>query len=101
MARGNRVELETIEFDNKSLALAFFKAMLNEYIPGDRVSDTDAPHLNALFKRHADYESKVGCGIDHFGVMPGDYGTQCFCVIRKDGTKEGFSYIRCVNQSRS
>lgn len=101
MARGKRVELETIEFDNKTIALEFFKAMLNLYIPGDRVSDGDTIHLGALLKRHADYESKIGCGIDHFGVMPGDYGTQCFCVIRQDGTKEGFSYIRCVNQTRS
>lgn len=100
MARGKPVVLDTIEFKNQGLALEFFKAMLNRYVPGERVTHDDALHLAGLFKRHHDYTSKVGTGIDHFGVMPGDYGSQCFCIIRTDGSKEDFSYIRCVNQKR-
>jgi hypothetical protein len=100
MARGKPVQLDTIEFKNQSLALDFFRAMLNRYIPGERVKDHDAVHLAGLFRRHPDYSSKIGSGIDHFGVMPGDYGSQCFCIIRNDGSQEDFSYIRCVNQKR-
>lgn len=92
--------LETIEFKNQRSALEFFKAMLNRYIPGERVKHDDALHLMSLIKRHPDYKLKVGSGIDHFGVMPGDYGTQCFYIIRTDGITEDFSYIRCINQRR-
>lgn len=98
MARGKPVALETIEFDNQSLALDFFRSMLNRYIPGERVEQNDAMHLAELFKRHPDYTSKIGNGVDHYEVMPGDYGTQCFCAVRTDGSKEGFSYKRCVTQ---
>lgn len=92
--------LDTIEFKNQSSALEFFKTMLNRYIPGERLKHDDAIFLAGLFRRHPDYNSKVGTGIDHFGVMPGDFGSQCFCIIRTDGSKEDFSYIRCVNQKR-
>jgi hypothetical protein len=100
MAKGKPVVLDTIEFKNQSLALEFFRAMLNRYIPGECVVQDDAIHLASLFKRHPDYAFKVRIGIDHYGVMPSDYGSQCFCIIRTDGSKEDFSYIRCINQKR-
>lgn len=98
MGRGKKVVLDSISFDNQSLAKHFFKEMLNRYIPGDRVSPEDSTHLEALFRRHPEYVTKVGSGADYFEVVPGDYGTQCFCVVRADGSKEDFSYIRCVTQ---
>jgi hypothetical protein len=100
MGRGKPVSLETISFDTRALALEFFKAMLNRYIPGETVSNEDTPHLAALFKQHPDYLAKVGCGVAHFEVMPGDYGSQCFCAVRNDGSREEFSYKRCVTQKK-
>ncbi|HDR9499062.1 TPA: DCL family protein [Burkholderia cepacia] len=87
-----------MSFDNQSLARQFFREMLNRYVPGERVSPEDTINLRALFKRHPEYATKKGSGIDYFEVMPGDYGTQCFCAVRTDGSKEDFSYIRCVTQ---
>ena len=98
MGRGKQVVLDSKCFDNQSEAKNFFKAMLNRYIPGERISGEDSLHLEGLFRRHPDYPNKAGSGIDHFEVMPADYGTQCFCAIRGDGSKEGFSYIKCVTQ---
>ncbi|NIF53319.1 DUF3223 domain-containing protein [Burkholderia sp. Ax-1724] len=98
MGRGKRVVLDSISFDNQSQAKGFFKEMLNRYIPGERVSPEDSAHLEGLFRRHPAYATKVGSGISYFEVMPGDYGTQCFCAVRTDGSKEDFSYIRCVTQ---
>ncbi len=98
MARGKPVLLPTIEFQNQSLAHEYFKKMLNRYVPGEDVTKLDAEHLLSLFKRHPDYDNKVGCGIRNFAVMPGDYGSQCFCIIRMDGSREEFSYLRCVTQ---
>ena len=98
VGRGKKVILGTISFDNQSQAKEFFKSMLNRYIPGETISVEDAPHLGSLFERHPEYVIKIGSGISHFEVMPADYGTQCFCAVRVDGSKEGFSYIRCVTQ---
>lgn len=98
MARGKTVVLKTKEFATQLLATAFFKQMLNSYKPGDRVSDDDAEHLVELLKRHSEYESKLGCGIDHFEVMFADYSSQCFGVIRIDGTQDNFSYKHCIDQ---
>jgi hypothetical protein len=39
---------------------------------------------------------KVGCGIDHFQAMMTIHGTQCFRIIRIDGSGTDFSYPSCV-----
>ncbi|WP_234086986.1 DCL family protein [Azonexus sp. R2A61] len=98
MARGKSVVLETISFGNQTQAHAFFKEMLNRYIPGEIVSPEDSTHLAELFKRHPSYSSKVGPGVNYFEVMPEKFGSQCFCAVLLDGTKEGFSYKKCVTQ---
>ncbi len=98
MARGKPVVLETISFDNQTQAHAFFKEMLNRYVPGEIVSPEDTTHLAELFKRHPDYPTKVGPGVNYFEVMPEKFGSQCFCAVLKNGTKEGFSYLKCVTQ---
>lgn len=98
MGRGKRVVLDLMSFDNQTQAKEFFREMLNRYIPGERISPVDSQHLGPLFKRHPEYATKVGVGVDHFEVMPAEYGTQCFCAVRTDGSKEGFSYIKCVTQ---
>lgn len=98
MARGKPVVLETISFDNQSRSHAFFKEMLNRYVPGEIVSPEDSIHLAELFKRHPCYPTKIGSGVNYFEVMPEKFGSQCFCAVLQDGTKEGFSYRKCVTQ---
>jgi Protein of unknown function (DUF3223) len=93
------IDLGTRTFESKASAEKFFKSMLNHYRPGERVDDDDARHLRALLEWHTEYNEKVGIGIDHFSVMwaEGDgYATQCFCVIRGDGTQIDFSYRHCI-----
>lgn len=96
MPRGKPVVLETRSFDSQKEANTFFKAMLNRYRPKQRVADEDAADLAALLKRHSDYEEKVGVGVDHFEVMSADFGTQCFRLVRMDGSGEDFSYPHCI-----
>lgn len=98
MARGIPVVLDTIYFRNQTLAHTFFHEMLQRYVPGERVSPEDTIHLAELFKRHPCYQTKVGHGVNYFEVMPGQYDSQCFCAVLMDGTKEGFSYKKCVTQ---
>ncbi|MEO1406071.1 MAG: DCL family protein [Pseudomonadota bacterium] len=96
MAKGKPVELATGSFANQKEAKDFFKAMLNGYTPKERVSDEDALHLASLLERHTEYDQKVGCGVDHFKVMMTEHGTQCFWVIRTDGSGTDFSYTHCI-----
>jgi hypothetical protein len=96
MARGKPVELATRSFPNQSEATDFFRAMLNRYRPGNAISAEESLDLAALLERHTEYDQKVGCGVDHFTVMMTEHGTQCFRVIRKDGTGTDFSYSHCI-----
>jgi hypothetical protein len=98
MPRVKPLTVGSLMFPNQSLALVYFKEMLNRYIPGEQITEEDSPHLALLFERHPDYAAKSQPGIVRFEVMAGEYGTQCFCAIRKDGSKESFSYKRCVTQ---
>lgn len=96
MARGNLVDLATINFPTQTAAADFFEEMLNRYGAGQRVDDIDALHLAALLERHTEYQDKVGVGVDHFEVMTTQHGTQCFRVVRTDSTGTDFSYLHCI-----
>lgn len=96
MPRGKPVVLETRSFPNQKEATEFFRAMLNRYRPKQRVSDEDQADLSALPQRHSEYEEKVGIGISHFEVMSAEFRTQCFRLVRVDGTGEDFSYPHCI-----
>lgn len=91
--------IETRDFQSQGDALAFFKEMLNRYSIGDRVSAEDGKDLAALLKKHDDYNEKLGSGLDHFEIMSAEYGTQCFKIIRNDGSGEDFSYPHCVRNA--
>lgn len=98
MARGKPVELATRRFDNQSRAIEFFRGMLGRYKAGDRVSSDDAIDLSALLERHSEYPQKVGKGVNHFEVMATEQGTNCFRVVRIDGSGTDFSFRHCITQ---
>lgn len=101
MARKKPIHLATISFEAQYLALDFFHEMLQRYVPGERVTPEDTIHLAELFKRHPSYLLKVGSGVKYFEVMPEKFDSQCFCAVLNDGTKEGFSYKKCVTQKNN
>jgi hypothetical protein len=92
------IAIETRSFASHHDARSFFKALLNRYRPGDRVNEADALDLAALLKRHSEYPEKVGCGIDYFSVITANYNTQCFQIVRTDGSSIDFSYSYCIDQ---
>jgi hypothetical protein len=98
MVRGTPVTLSTRKFQKKGDASDYFKAMLNRYRPGERVSSSDSEDLSALLIFHDEYSEKVGIGIDHFEVMKAEYNTKCFCIVRSDGSHIDFSYVHCISQ---
>ncbi|HRI89894.1 MAG TPA: DCL family protein [Candidatus Hydrogenedentes bacterium] len=96
--RSKPLVLATRSFKKQGDATAFFKAMLNRYRPGERVSNEDGLDVAALLERHTQYVAKVGCGVSHFQVMMTEHGTQCFRIIRTDGSGTDFSYPHCISQ---
>ncbi|TRZ65068.1 MAG: DUF3223 domain-containing protein [Rhodocyclaceae bacterium] len=96
MARGKPVELATRTFGTQAEATAFFKEILNRYQPGARVMTADSLELSALLERHSEYSIKVGCGVSHFEVVNTEHGTQCFRLVRTDGSGTDFSYGHCI-----
>jgi hypothetical protein len=85
-----------LKFDSKTDALAFLREMLNRYRPGDEVSLVDSEVLKSALLRHPNASEKMGSGVAGFKIRSADYGTQCFWVMRTDGSTERFSYKSCV-----
>lgn len=96
--RAKPVELSTRQFEKQCDATAFFRAILNNYKPGERINEEDTLDIAALLERHTEYKSKVGCGVDYFQVMMTEHGTPCFRIIRTDGSGTDFSYQHCITQ---
>lgn len=98
MPRGKPIPvvIGSITFPNQSQALSFFKKMLSKYSPEDVVSDEDSKHLAELVKRHPEYSEKLGNGLHHFEVMRAEYNSQCFGIVRRDGSRVDVSYKVCV-----
>lgn len=96
MAKAQPVEIAGHKFGRKTDALAFMKVMLNRYHPGDTVNAADGAFLAEALKRHPDAIAKVGPGVRSFEVRSADYGTQCFWILRIDGSEERFSYKKCA-----
>lgn len=96
VGRGKPVILATRSFCTKQDAHAHFKSMLAKYSVDETVSEEDAKDLASLVLRHPEAAEKIGVGIHHFEVMSADYGTKCFAIVRKNGTREDFSYIACI-----
>jgi hypothetical protein len=98
---GKPVVLSTRKFSTQEEANSFFRAMRERYSVDERIQGADVEDLAALFRRHPEYQQKVGIGIDHFIAAvdqgPG-YRSKCFAVVRTDGTSEKFSYRACVTQ---
>lgn len=100
MGKARSITIDTQTFSKAGDAQAFFSRMLQSYPVGDRVSDEDALHLNALLRRHDEEVDKIGSGVSHFSVGPApDYPDQrCFWITRTDGTKVDFSYKHCLEK---
>jgi hypothetical protein len=86
-----------MEFDSKSSAKKFFKAMKDGYRNEDTINAEDSLLLRGLLERHPEAHQKFGCGIKRFFKRKSDKGTDCFWIEREDGTQTDFSYRDCVD----
>jgi len=54
--------------------------------------------LDLLINGHHESDKKVGPGIEAFQVRVHPmWQSRCYCLIRKDGTVDDFSYRKCVD----
>ena len=98
MGKARQIKIDTRTFSKCGDATAFFKAMLNRYKIGDRVTDLDAEDLSAPLKRHEELDEKTGVGISYFKVdaAPEPYSGRCFWIVRHNGSEVDFSYPHCL-----
>lgn len=76
-----------------------FAKMLKGSKQGEKISEENAQYLKSLMKYHNSGEEKLK-DFDHFTVdfHPKFDDTKCFFVVRKDGSKEDFSYVKCLKE---
>ena len=100
MGRVRRIVLGTRTFEKAGDGTAFFRAMLNRYSTGARVSDDDAKELLALLDRHDERDEKIGVGVDHFEVQaaPDGHPGRCFWIVRTDGSRIDISFKHCLER---
>lgn len=96
MGKAKPVTLGHLHFAKQGDALEYFKEILNRYSPGEAIDAADYADVEALLSGHPRAEEKIGAGIASLLVDHDQEGGQCFHVLRSDGTKENFSYKKCI-----
>lgn len=91
-----KVEISTKSFPTQKAAIEYFRNMLNRYAVGERVNPDDTLDLLALVQRHPEAAKKIGIGIDHLKVTRTLEGSNCFYIVRRDGSGTDFSFYSCV-----
>lgn len=78
---------------------SIFSKMLKGNKQGEKISEENAQYLKDLMKYHDKGEEKLK-DFDHFTVdfHPKFNDTKCFFVVRTDGSKEDFSYVKCLKE---
>nr|AJA90763.1 DNA-directed RNA polymerase V largest subunit like [Ephedra trifurca] len=71
----------------------------SSYTNGERLQPQDeAEVLEKVLVHHHNAQGKRGCGVDYLMIdYHNEYPTsRCFFIVRKDGTRTDFSYIKCL-----
>lgn len=89
-------------FKNKDLARDAARSVMGQYHPGDVVTDkVHHDFLLNLLALHPDARQKIGCGVKDFYIGDGMYGTNCFWLMRLDGTMTDWSFLKCLSSKPS
>jgi hypothetical protein len=73
-----------------------YRALLSLYKIGQSLKGKDFDAVLELLQQHPDAKNKIGVGIKDLLVDKDGYGGKCFHLVRQDGTKESFSYLKCL-----
>jgi len=72
------------------------KTILNSYKAGEVLNPTHFEYVYGMLENHPKYLEKIGCGIKNIKVDKSSFNTNCFYIVRIDGTTEGFSVKECI-----
>ena len=66
------------------------------YLEGNAPFLARREFLIDLLKKHERVTETIGAGVKHFTVENAKGGTQCFYIMRVDGSREDFSTGKCL-----
>lgn len=84
------VQLGRQTFKTKKAAIEHCKGVLRQYPAGSTLSPEHFDEIQDMVRRHPESERKLGAGLLRIEVRrdTSGMGSQCFWLIRKDGTEE-------------
>lgn len=92
-----KIEIGSMVFDTKTKAKDYYNGIFSRYADGQEVGSEDFENLLKLIKKHPRSEEKIGSGIKRIFRDKTKHGASCFWIERMDGTKEDFSYLKCID----
>lgn len=95
----NGIYLGIQKFKSIKEMQSFFGKLLKSCEHGKPIPEAESATMKELLKYHTNAEKKTE-DIDHFevGKHPKFSETSCFFIVKKDGTKEDFSFNKCIKQ---
>jgi len=84
--------------------IQFYKDILSRYAIGESLKGKDFDAGLDLLKQHPNADGKIGVGIKDLMVDDSGYGgpgSKCFHLVRHDGTKDNFSYLKCLGYNKN
>jgi hypothetical protein len=98
MGKHISVQIGPYYFPTKKAAKEHAKEILNSYPCGETIPEPHESFLRDLLGLHHRAADKIGGGADHFIVEREDvWGTKHFSIVYSDGSKDDFSYIKCID----
>jgi hypothetical protein len=95
----NGIYLGVQKFKSLKELKSVFGKLLKNGKEGERIENPEHTFLIELLKFHAKADEKLK-EVDHFevGFHPTYKDTKCFLIVKHDGTKEDFSFNKCIKQ---
>jgi hypothetical protein len=100
MGAGIEVEVAGKRFRTKTELKDTVRNLIAKYTFGQFLDNEDFQFCMELFRRHSDYEQKVGRGVQRIEVRRDDYGNRYFHLHRIDGTDTDISWVHCVTPKK-
>lgn len=91
------VEVGPLTFPSKKAAEDHYRAIRDAHKDGGMIPEPHATQLHWLLDRHPEAAEKRGAGVAGFRVRKAMGGTECFWVIRVDGTTTDISFRYCID----
>lgn len=86
-------------FNSKEELKGILLSWLKNQEEGKPLPNSICDLLYFLLQNHHDRNKKIGGGIKYFTVGKHPTGNKCFIIIRKDGTSDDFSYLKCLEKT--